>query len=67
MVVPGVLSEKDASHYADQAYRWVENLGTGYDRGDPETHTLEKLHFFVRGGLTNRYGVAHEQFVWDLK
>jgi len=58
----------------------VESFGLGFDRKDPTTHTAEKLHYFVKGtllafvsltspigGLTNRYGVAHEQWMWDLK
>ena len=67
VVVPRVLSEEVANQYANRAYSWVEGLGSGFDRNDPSTRTLDKLHYFIKGGLTNRYGVAHEQFVWDVK
>ena len=66
-MVPGVLPREKALGYADQAYNWVENFGLGYKRDDVSTRTLDKLHFFAKGGLTNRYGVAHEQFIWDIK
>lgn len=67
VVVPGVLPADKALNYADKAYGWVEDFGLGYKRDDPSTRTLDKLHFFAKGGLTNRYGVAHEQFIWDIK
>ena len=66
-VVPGVISEEKAKSYADQAYQWVESFGLGYDRNDPSTRTLDKLHYFHKGGLTNRYGIGHEQWIWDIR
>lgn len=67
MVVPNVLPREKALGYADKAYKWVEDFGLGYKRDDPSTRDVDKLHYFLRGGLTNRYGIAHEQFIWDLK
>ncbi|KAL7418492.1 hypothetical protein Q5752_006950 [Cryptotrichosporon argae] len=67
VVIPSVLAREVAEAYADRAYQWVEDFGLGYKRHDKNTHNAEHLHYFLRGGLTNRYGVAHEQFVWDVK
>ncbi|EPE02151.1 phytanoyl- dioxygenase [Ophiostoma piceae UAMH 11346] len=66
-VVPGVLSPEKAAHYAGKGYEWLESWGLGFDRSDPSTRKVENLPYCTRGGLYNRYGLAHEQFIWDLK
>ncbi|CAK7200160.1 hypothetical protein SEUCBS139899_002851 [Sporothrix eucalyptigena] len=66
-IVPGVLSPEKAQHYADQGYSWLESWGLGFDRDDRNTRKPDQLPFSIRGGLYARYGLAHEQFVWDLR
>ncbi|RAL00857.1 phytanoyl-CoA dioxygenase family protein [Aspergillus ibericus CBS 121593] len=66
-IVPGVLTHEKAAYYADKCYDWLEGWGLGYNRHDPSTHKSTYLPWHTRGGLYNRYGIAHEQFVWDLK
>ncbi|PWY95919.1 hypothetical protein BO94DRAFT_530660 [Aspergillus sclerotioniger CBS 115572] len=66
-VVPDVLTQEQAAHYADNCYEWLEGWGLGYNRHDPSTRKSADLPWHSRGGLYNRYGIAHEQFVWDLK
>ena len=79
-VVKGAVPRDRADHYRDEAYKWVEGWGLGYDRNDPSTRLTKNMPWSVRGGLYARwveclaeldsrcrYGVGHEQFIWDLK
>ena len=43
------MTSQKALDYADKAYQWVEGFGLGFDRSDPTTHTIDKLHYFVKG------------------
>lgn len=36
-------------------------------KDDPATWVEDKLPVCHKGGLYNNYGVAHEQFLWDLR
>ncbi|KAL4874296.1 hypothetical protein BJY04DRAFT_212189 [Aspergillus karnatakaensis] len=66
-IVPETIPREKALEYADRAYSWLEGWGFGYDRNDPSTRKAANLPFTHRGGIFARYGIAHEQFVWDLK
>lgn len=66
-VVKGAVPRDRADHYRDEAYKWVEGWGLGYDRNDHSTRLTKNMPWSVRGGLYARYGVAHEQFIWDIK
>ncbi|KAJ5621819.1 hypothetical protein N7528_005051 [Penicillium herquei] len=66
-IVPETIPKEKALHYASEAYSWLESWGLGYQRSDPSTRKEENLPFTHRNGIFNRYGVAHEQFVWDLR
>ncbi|WVQ79354.1 hypothetical protein IAT38_001451 [Cryptococcus sp. DSM 104549] len=67
VVVKGVFSAEKAQSYADKAYAFIESWGLGFDRNDRSTYVPEKMPFFFKGGLFHRYGVGHEQFLWDIK
>ncbi|OJZ85436.1 hypothetical protein ASPFODRAFT_165485 [Aspergillus luchuensis CBS 106.47] len=66
-VVRGALPRDRALAYADKAYEWLESWDLGFDRKDPSTRKAANLPWHTHGGLYSRYGVGHEQFVWDLK
>ncbi|PWY63141.1 hypothetical protein BO83DRAFT_371582 [Aspergillus eucalypticola CBS 122712] len=66
-VVRGALPRETALAYANKAYEWLESWDLGFDRKDPSTRKAANLPWHTRGGLYSRYGVGHEQFVWDLK
>ncbi|KAJ5733971.1 hypothetical protein N7493_002757 [Penicillium malachiteum] len=66
-IAPETIPKEKALHYASEAYSWLESWGLGYQRNDPSTRKQENLLFTHRNGIFNRYGVAHEQFVWDLR
>ncbi|KAJ0120016.1 hypothetical protein J7T55_000869 [Diaporthe amygdali] len=66
-VVPEAISRGIALQYADKAYEWLESWKLGYDRQDNSTRRASHLPYTHRAGIYARYGIAHEQFVWDLK
>ncbi|KAF9043649.1 hypothetical protein BDZ89DRAFT_1059571 [Hymenopellis radicata] len=66
-VVPGVLAKDKCDAYITRMHAWLESFGLGYKREDPSTWDMSNLPVGHRGGLFNNYGVAHEQFMWDLR
>ncbi|WRT66049.1 uncharacterized protein IL334_003001 [Kwoniella shivajii] len=66
-VLKGVISPEKAGDYVERMYRWLESFGKGFDAKDKSTWHMDQLPAFHRGGLFNRYGVGHEQFVWDIR
>ncbi|XHF96671.1 hypothetical protein AWENTII_000291 [Aspergillus wentii] len=66
-IVSETISKEKALRYADQAYSWLEGWNYGYSRHDRSTRKASNLPFTHKGGIFSRYGIAHEQFVWDLK
>ncbi|WWC88261.1 uncharacterized protein L201_003168 [Kwoniella dendrophila CBS 6074] len=66
-VVKGVISREKSAEYVDRMYKWLESFGTGFKFDDKSTWHIDQLPAFHRGGLYNRYGVGHEQFVWDIR
>nr|XP_031858563.1 uncharacterized protein CI109_006086 [Kwoniella shandongensis]KAA5525635.1 hypothetical protein CI109_006086 [Kwoniella shandongensis] len=66
-VIPGVIAAEKAKEYEDRAYKWLESFGKGFKKDDKETWKVENLPTFSKGGLFNRHGVAHEQWVWDIR
>ncbi|KAI8232826.1 hypothetical protein K4K54_011477 [Colletotrichum sp. SAR 10_86] len=66
-IVPETIPKDKALKYADKAYSWLEDWGYGFNRTDPATRGPAHLPFTHRAGIFNRFGVAHEQFMWDLK
>ncbi|WVW85156.1 hypothetical protein I302_107194 [Kwoniella bestiolae CBS 10118] len=66
-VVKGIIPRERAAQYVDRVYKWLESFGTGFEADDRSTWHIDQLPAFHRGGLFNRYGVGHEQFVWDIR
>ncbi|CAK7213977.1 hypothetical protein SEUCBS140593_002031 [Sporothrix eucalyptigena] len=66
-VVPEAVPRESALAYADKGYEWLESWSLGFDRNDRSTHKAANLPWHIRGGLYFKYGIGHEQFVWDLK
>lgn len=66
-VVKHVISPEQAAAYVDRAYTWLEGFGKGFDRNDRSTWKVQNLPNFNKGGLYNRHGSGHEQFVWDIR
>ncbi|PYI21809.1 hypothetical protein BO99DRAFT_400481 [Aspergillus violaceofuscus CBS 115571] len=66
-VVREAIPRAKALGYAEKGYEWLESWNLGFNRHDPTTRKATNLPWNLRGGLYNRYGIGHEQFVWDLK
>ncbi|PYH91873.1 hypothetical protein BO71DRAFT_401033 [Aspergillus ellipticus CBS 707.79] len=66
-VVSGAVPRENALAYAEKGYEWLESWKLGFDRKDPSTRKAANLPFHIRGGIYNRNGIGHEQFVWNLK
>ncbi|WVW86105.1 hypothetical protein I302_108144 [Kwoniella bestiolae CBS 10118] len=66
-VVKGALSAEKSLEYVSRAFDWLEGFNKGFKRDDRSTWRPENLPAFVWGGLFNRHGVQHEQWVWDVR
>ncbi|WVQ84047.1 hypothetical protein IAT38_006192 [Cryptococcus sp. DSM 104549] len=68
VVIPALSREK-ALEYRSRALGWVEAFGLGFDRNDPSTWTPDHMPVNHMGGMytSEGYGLAHEQWIWDLK
>lgn len=66
-VVKGAVPANRAASYANAMYQWLEDFGLGYRRDDPSTVTIDHLPVINEKGMCHGYGIAHEQFVWDIR
>ncbi|WWC88322.1 uncharacterized protein L201_003230 [Kwoniella dendrophila CBS 6074] len=66
-VVKNAISTEKAKQYEDEAYKWLESFGKGFDKNDRNTWKVKNLPWFAKGGLFNRHGAAHEQWAWDIR
>jgi hypothetical protein len=66
-IIKGAVPKHRAEHYADSMYSWLEDFGLGYNRHDKSTITIDHLPVISEKGMCHGYGIAHEQFVWDIR
>ncbi|WVQ84410.1 hypothetical protein IAT38_006562 [Cryptococcus sp. DSM 104549] len=66
-IIKGAVPADRAKSYEDRAYKWLESFGKGFVREDKSTWKVDNLPAFNKGGLFNRHGCHHEQFVWDIR
>ncbi|GAA6063887.1 hypothetical protein JCM10212_001369 [Sporobolomyces blumeae] len=66
-VVKGAIPRARALEYRDDAFDWLESWGKGFDRHDHETFQDEHLPVNKKGGMYFQYGLAQEQWVWDIR
>lgn len=66
-VVKGAIPRDRADDYADKMFSWLENFGLGFRRTDPSTVTVDHLPVINEKGMCSGYGIAHEQFMWDVR
>ncbi|KAK9792461.1 hypothetical protein WJX73_006649 [Symbiochloris irregularis] len=65
-LIDGILSPEDCEQYIQGLWAWLEGLGTGISRDDPNTWKPPHWPESVRG-IINSLGVAHEPFVWRVR
>jgi hypothetical protein len=66
-VIRGAIPKDRANQYADKMYSWLEDFKLGYDRNDPSTVNVDSLPAINEKGMCFGYGIAHEQFAWDVR
>jgi hypothetical protein len=66
-VVKGAVPEDRAKQYADKMYSWLEDFNLGFKRDDPSTVGIDQLPAINEKGMCFGYGLAHEQFAWDVR
>ena len=66
-VVPSVIPKEKCDAYVSDAFSWLEGFGRGFKRGDRSTWTDDHLPVSGKGGLYNKYGVGHEDWVWRAR
>jgi len=66
-IVKGAVPAERAAAYTDAMYQWLEDFGLGFKRDDPSTISNEHLPVINEKGMCHGYGIAHEQFAWDVR
>ena len=66
-MVKSVIAPEKAQYYQQKALDWLTSFGTPLDLDDPSTWTLENLPFQSKVNTFNKYGVAHEKFMWEAR
>ena len=66
-MVKNVIAPEKAQYYQQKALGWLTSFGTPLDLDDPSTWTLENLPFQSKVNTFNKYGVAHEKFMWEAR
>lgn len=66
-VIKGAIPQDSADQYADKMYTWLEDFKLGYDRNNPSTVGIDQLPAINEKGMCFGYGIAHEQWVWDIR
>lgn len=67
VVLPAVVPRETALRSREAALSWLEAFPRGFKRDDPNTHKTECLPVQHKGGMMSCNGVAHEQWVWDVR
>ncbi|RSH83920.1 hypothetical protein EHS25_005164 [Saitozyma podzolica] len=66
-VIKGAVSRERALAAREEAFQWLEDFPLGFKRDDPSTFKNEHLPNHMKGGMIHGYGIAHEQWLWNLR
>ncbi|ORY35304.1 hypothetical protein BCR39DRAFT_210 [Naematelia encephala] len=66
-VVRGVIPPERVEDYVNRSYDWLERFGPDFKRNDKSTWDVKNLPPHAKGGMYTLGGVAHEQFMWDIR
>ncbi|KZL78253.1 phytanoyl-CoA dioxygenase [Colletotrichum tofieldiae] len=69
VVVKGAIPKERADKYGEEMMSYLENFagGLGFKRNDPSTVKESKLPVITEKGMCLGYGIAHENFTWDIR
>ena len=62
----GCCGRQDCDQYVASLWDWLEGLGTGIQRSDPDTWTQDRWPPTYRG-ILNSLEIAHQSFVWRVR
>ena len=66
-VVAHALTEEQAGIALEKLWDYLENLGTGVDRDDPETWHDNRWPTAVHGGILPSHGIGHCEAQWFIR
>ncbi|GKT51935.1 uncharacterized protein ColSpa_12116 [Colletotrichum spaethianum] len=69
VVVKGAVPKERAAKYGEEMMSYLENFtgGLGFKRDDPRTVKESNLPIITVKGMCLGYGIAHENFTWDIR
>ena len=67
VVIKSVLSEIEANEALNLTWDYLENLGTGIDRNNPDTWIDEKWPTVVHGGILTYHGIGQSKAQWYIR
>jgi len=65
-VIENVLSPVECASLVDEGWRWLESLGTGLKRDQPETWKASAWPPNIHG-IVQQSEVGHQSFVWRVR
>ncbi|GFZ51167.1 hypothetical protein JCM24511_08925 [Saitozyma sp. JCM 24511] len=66
VILRGVVPPERAEAYRQRAFDWIENVGLGFDRNDPNTWKQDCMPVMKKGGMFH-HSVGQEAFLWELR
>jgi len=67
VIIKEALSKAEAKKTLDLLWDYLEDLGTGIDRSDPETWNDDRWPTCAHGGIMPSYGIGHSESQWFLR
>ena len=67
VVIANALTADEADHALSLMWDYLEELGTGIDRSDPETWDDDRWPTAVHGGILPSHGIGHSAAQWYIR
>ena len=67
VVIENALTAHQAAHALDLTWQYLEALGTGIKRDDPDTWGDERWPVAVHGGIIPSQGIGHSEAQWFIR
>ena len=67
VVIANALTTEEADHALALLWDYLEELGTGMDRNDPETWDDDRWPTAVHGGILPSHGIGHCAAQWYIR
>ena len=67
VIIKEALTKQEAKKTLDLLWDYLEGLGTGIDRSNPETWNDDRWPTCAHGGIIPSYGIGHSESQWFLR